>query len=84
MKWRDKMTHPLRRAYLNFSARFGTRKSGLPNLQRDVNSCEYEDIQIMWEMLQRSEHEPADSALKYKKKNSWKMLKCASFSSFSS
>ncbi|KAJ1429239.1 hypothetical protein SESBI_08595 [Sesbania bispinosa] len=36
------------------------RKSGagLLKLEDDVESCEYEDIQVMWEMLQRTEAQP--------------------------
>jgi hypothetical protein len=33
--------------------------TGLLKLRRDVRACEYEDVQVMWEMLKRNETEPS-------------------------
>lgn len=34
---------------------FETICAGLKKLRNDVKSCEYEDIRVMWEMLNRNE-----------------------------
>ncbi|KAK8988836.1 hypothetical protein V6N11_030210 [Hibiscus sabdariffa] len=44
------------------------RKSGLLKLQKDVRSCEYRDVQVMWEMLRRSEAEMEESTRRSKKR----------------
>ncbi|KAG4944915.1 hypothetical protein AAZX31_15G001800 [Glycine max] len=50
---------PLRRLCLALSARLKPRKNGagLLKLQDDVQTCGYQDVQVMWEMLQRTEGE---------------------------
>ncbi|KAI3956437.1 hypothetical protein MKX01_016850 [Papaver californicum] len=55
----DKMIFPVRRVWIAFSARVKTRKNGggLLKLHNDVQTCEYQDVQVMWEMLRRSESE---------------------------
>ncbi|GKV39259.1 hypothetical protein SLEP1_g47063 [Rubroshorea leprosula] len=35
----------------------GGRSSGLLNLKNDVQTCEYKDIQVMWNILNRDEME---------------------------
>lgn len=54
-----KMIFPVRRVWLSLSARLKHRKNGagLLKLQDDVQTCGYEDVQVMWEMLQRTESE---------------------------
>ncbi|XVF64170.1 hypothetical protein PTKIN_Ptkin09bG0146300 [Pterospermum kingtungense] len=53
----DKMTTPMRRVWTGVATRLRIRKSGLLKLRKDVRSCEYEDVQVMWEMLRRNETE---------------------------
>ncbi|XP_022718339.1 uncharacterized protein LOC111276768 [Durio zibethinus] len=53
----DRMTIPMRRVWTGVATRLGVRKSGLLKLRKDVRSCEYEDVQVMWEMLRRNETE---------------------------
>ncbi|KAL2332544.1 hypothetical protein Fmac_020125 [Flemingia macrophylla] len=50
---------PVRRLCLALSARLKSRKNGagLLKLQDDVQTCGYQDVQVMWEMLQRTEGE---------------------------
>ncbi|XP_022954157.1 uncharacterized protein LOC111456503 [Cucurbita moschata] len=54
-----KMIFPVRRVWLTVSARVRARKSGagLLKLHDDVETCGYEDVKVMWEMLRRSESE---------------------------
>ncbi|KAK1576992.1 hypothetical protein Q3G72_018131 [Acer saccharum] len=51
------MVFPVRRVWLAVSTRVKARKNGggLLKLHNDVESCEYQDIKVMWEMLNQSE-----------------------------
>nr|XP_004487210.1 uncharacterized protein LOC101489986 [Cicer arietinum] len=51
------MIFPVRRLCLAISTRINHRKNGagLLKLQDDVQTCEYEDVQVMWEMLHKNE-----------------------------
>lgn len=48
---------PMRRVWISIAARMRTRKRGrgLLKLYNDVQSCGYQDVQVMWEMVQNSE-----------------------------
>ncbi|KAL5756713.1 hypothetical protein ACOSQ2_021459 [Xanthoceras sorbifolium] len=52
-----KMVFPVRRVWLVVSSRVKARKNGggLLKLHNDVETCEYQDIKVMWEMLNQSE-----------------------------
>ncbi|KAE8658967.1 hypothetical protein F3Y22_tig00116965pilonHSYRG00508 [Hibiscus syriacus] len=52
-----RMTLPVRRVWSGVSARIGVRKRGHMKLGKDVRSCEYEDVRVMWEMLSRIQAE---------------------------
>ncbi|KAK9097844.1 hypothetical protein Syun_024889 [Stephania yunnanensis] len=56
--WHD-MIFPMRRVWSAVSTRVKARKNGggLLKLHNDVQTCGYQDVQVMWEMLQRSESE---------------------------
>ncbi|KAF8025281.1 hypothetical protein BT93_F2195 [Corymbia citriodora subsp. variegata] len=56
--WR-KMIFPVRRVWFSVSARLKARNHGAGHmkLEDDVQTCEYQDVQVMWEMLKRSETE---------------------------
>ncbi|URD98217.1 hypothetical protein MUK42_31498 [Musa troglodytarum] len=54
MAWWDRVASPMRRAWAGFATRLGIRKSGLMRLRREVSTCEYEDVRVMWEMLTES------------------------------
>ncbi|KAI4355873.1 hypothetical protein L6164_004602 [Bauhinia variegata] len=68
-----KMIFPVRRVWLSLSARLKHRNdgTGLLKLQDDVQTCGYEDVQVMWEMLQRSETELVD---KRKQQPFWRIF----------
>ncbi|KAK7262026.1 hypothetical protein RIF29_28354 [Crotalaria pallida] len=60
-----KMIFPVRRVLLALSARLKSHRkngAGLLKLEGDVQTCGYEDVQVMWEMLQRSENEVMDNS----------------------
>ncbi|KAG8388187.1 hypothetical protein BUALT_Bualt02G0099700 [Buddleja alternifolia] len=59
MEWWRKMVFPVRRAWFSVSARLKARKNGagLLKLHDDIQTCGYEDVQIMWEMLRQTESE---------------------------
>lgn len=47
---------------------------GLLKLHDDVQTCGYEDVQVMWEMLRRSETEVIDKAAKRKHRPFWRVF----------
>ncbi|KAH6757321.1 hypothetical protein C2S53_020899, partial [Perilla frutescens var. hirtella] len=68
VNWWDKMVSPMRKVWVRLSRKISFRKTGLIKLHKDVRRCEYEDVHILWEMLQRNE---ADIARR-RKGQSWK------------
>ncbi|CAH9075796.1 unnamed protein product, partial [Cuscuta epithymum] len=55
--WR-KLIFPVRKVWLAVSARVKARKqgaAGLLKLHDDIQTCGYEDVQVMWEMLRQAE-----------------------------
>ena len=48
--------------------------AGLLKLQDDVQTCGYQDVQVMWEMLQRTESEFMDSHHKRKQLPFWRIF----------
>ncbi|XP_074556502.1 uncharacterized protein LOC141812370 [Curcuma longa] len=54
MAWWARMVSPARRVCDGVAYRFGLRKSGLVRLRREVRTCEYEDVHVMWELLTES------------------------------
>ncbi|XP_010939726.1 uncharacterized protein [Elaeis guineensis] len=55
--WWDRVVIPMRRVWINVTTRVGARKNGLWKLRKEVRTCEYEDVHVMWEMLQKTESE---------------------------
>ncbi|GLJ37544.1 hypothetical protein SUGI_0762940 [Cryptomeria japonica] len=57
MEWLRKMLFPMRRVLLGIAGKVRARRRGrgLLKLYNDVQSCGYQDVQVMWEMLQKSE-----------------------------
>ncbi|XP_047088674.1 uncharacterized protein LOC124700625 [Lolium rigidum] len=48
----DKSAVPAKKIWLAIAARVGLRPSaGLRNLRKEVRTCEYRDVHVMWEML---------------------------------
>jgi hypothetical protein len=42
---------PAKRVWLGLRARLGLRRSGLGELRREVRTCEYDDVHVMWGLL---------------------------------
>ncbi|XP_027342877.1 uncharacterized protein LOC113855433 [Abrus precatorius] len=72
----QKMIFPVRRVWLALSARLKPRKNGegLLKLQDDVETCGYQDVQVMWEMLQRTESEVIENHHKRKQFPFWRIF----------
>ncbi|KAF3446566.1 hypothetical protein FNV43_RR11746 [Rhamnella rubrinervis] len=68
MEWWRKVVFPVRRVWNGVASRLGIRNSGLLKLRHDVRACEYEDVRVMWDMLNRSE---ADIPMSKKKRCFW-------------
>ncbi|XP_062186458.1 uncharacterized protein LOC133890033 isoform X2 [Phragmites australis] len=46
---------PVKRVWRGLSARLGLRRTtGLGRLRKEVRTCEYRDVHVMWEMLSKS------------------------------
>ncbi|XP_020264711.1 uncharacterized protein LOC109840459 [Asparagus officinalis] len=59
MAWWRRMVFPVKKALVAVASRVKPRKDGkgILKLHDDVQTCEYQDVQIMWEMLQKAEME---------------------------
>ncbi|CAI9780035.1 unnamed protein product [Fraxinus pennsylvanica] len=70
MEWWRKLVFPVRRVWCAASVRVRARKNGagLLKLRNDIQTCGYEDVQIMWEMLRRTESEPMPRHTKRKQR----------------
>uniref|UniRef100_A0ACD5UQ09 Uncharacterized protein n=1 Tax=Avena sativa TaxID=4498 RepID=A0ACD5UQ09_AVESA len=42
---------PVKRVWLRIEACLGRRRSGLGELRREVRTCEYDDVHVMWGLL---------------------------------
>ncbi|KAK7325324.1 hypothetical protein VNO77_29486 [Canavalia gladiata] len=71
-----KMIFPVRRVWLALSSRLKPRKNGagLLKLQDDVQTCGYQDVKVMWEMLQRTESEVIENQHKRKQLPFWRIF----------
>jgi len=58
--------------------------AGLLKLQDDVQTCGYEDVQVMWEMLQRTESDVVESHHKRKQLPFWRIFVWSNHSEVSS
>ncbi|KAI4382018.1 hypothetical protein MLD38_008030 [Melastoma candidum] len=78
MKWWRKMIYPVRRAWIAVSSRFRSTKTGdgLLKLHDHVQTCEYQDVQVMWEILSRPEPQliAANPDPKRKPRPLWRIL----------
>nr|AFK36623.1 unknown [Lotus japonicus] len=77
-EWWQNIMYPVRRVWFRLAHRFGIRKTGLLKLRHDVRACEYDDIRVMWEMLNGNESEFVQSQSPGKsKKYHWKLFRWA-------
>ncbi|KAG8081322.1 hypothetical protein GUJ93_ZPchr0007g5365 [Zizania palustris] len=50
---------PVKRVWLGLTARLGLRRTtGLGKLRKEVSTCEYSDVHVMWEMLSTMDAAP--------------------------
>ncbi|KAA8540578.1 hypothetical protein F0562_024503 [Nyssa sinensis] len=86
MNWWHKMAFPVRRVWVAVSARVKARKNGdgLLKLRDDIQTCGYEDVQVMWEMLRRSESELLSNHSKRKQRPLWRIFEWSNHSTASS
>ncbi|XP_056173104.1 uncharacterized protein LOC115675758 isoform X2 [Syzygium oleosum] len=78
----DRFKHPLKNVWIGLATRLRMRKSGLLKLRHDVRRCEYDDVHVMWEMLERNEKEIAQSSRRMKKRSFWSIFgwaRCAPY-----
>ncbi|KAK1276951.1 hypothetical protein QJS04_geneDACA004034 [Acorus gramineus] len=82
-EWWNRMIFPVKRVLVSFAARVKGRKNGggLLKLHDDVQTCGYQDVQVMWEMLRRSEMELSSSPKR--KRPFWRILVWSNRSSMS-
>ncbi|KAL1358018.1 uncharacterized protein LOC107482508 [Arachis duranensis] len=75
--WRKMIILPVRRVWRALYARLNSTKNGagLLKLEDDVQTCEYEDIQVMWEMLRRTESDVSIHKRKQQQQPFWRVLK---------
>ncbi|KAG6729779.1 hypothetical protein I3842_01G049000 [Carya illinoinensis] len=72
----QKMIFPVRRVWIAVSARVKSRKNGagLLKLHNDVQTCGYQDVQVMWEMLSKSESRLIGPHPKPKQRPFWRVF----------
>ncbi|XP_066383009.1 uncharacterized protein [Miscanthus floridulus] len=77
----DQPAVPVKRVWLGIAARLGLRrKTGLRKLRKEVLTCEYHDVHVMWQMLRATdgpvplaEKEAAAAAAgARKRRNAWR------------
>ncbi|KQJ93610.1 uncharacterized protein LOC100829102 [Brachypodium distachyon] len=50
--WRERVVAPVRRAWRAVARRARkNRSTGVVDLHRDIQTCGYDDVQVMWNML---------------------------------
>ncbi|CAL9011073.1 unnamed protein product [Prunus brigantina] len=80
MDFWHKMIFPVRRVWLTVSARIKARKNagaGLLKLHDDVQTCGYQDVQVMWQMLSR-DTELTSHHSKRKQRPFWRVFEFSS------
>ncbi|KAG6505737.1 uncharacterized protein LOC121986361 [Zingiber officinale] len=73
--WQRKVVIPVKRAWLAVSARvIKSRKhgGGILKLNDDVQMCGYRDVQVMWEILTKSDVETS-TVSKPRKRSFWRL-----------
>ncbi|VFQ87257.1 unnamed protein product [Cuscuta campestris] len=78
--WWRKLAFPVRRVWFAVSARVKdpNHGAGLLKLRDDIQTCGYEDVQVMWEMLRRTDSvflsQPSISSTNKKRKQRLRSL----------
>ncbi|KAL8099114.1 hypothetical protein AgCh_031700 [Apium graveolens] len=75
MRLLKKMVCPVRKLLSAIATRVKSRKHGasILKLHDDIQTCGYQDIQVMWEMI-RSESELNSQSSKQKQKSFWRFF----------
>ncbi|CAL9060338.1 unnamed protein product [Musa banksii] len=55
--WERVVVFPARRVWIGVATRLGIRRTGLRKLRKEVRSCDYEDVHVMWELLRKADTE---------------------------
>ncbi|WOK92680.1 hypothetical protein Cni_G01371 [Canna indica] len=73
--WNKVVLNPVKRAWAAVAARVKAPRNGggILKLHNDVQMCGYQDVQIMWEMVRRSEMELSNKPKK-RKRLIWRLL----------
>ncbi|KAK9165946.1 hypothetical protein Scep_001137 [Stephania cephalantha] len=81
MEWWDRANNTLMRVWIGLAGRLGLRNSGLLKLRKDIRMCEYDDIHVMWEMLQRSDADPSSPRKQGRMRRFllWRMFVCSPY-----
>ncbi|URD75285.1 hypothetical protein MUK42_08858 [Musa troglodytarum] len=68
--WDKKVVCPVKRAWVAIAARVKACKhgDGILKLHDDVQTCGYEDVQVMWEIVRRSEAEGSNASEQRKRR----------------
>ncbi|KAK1413156.1 hypothetical protein QVD17_34924 [Tagetes erecta] len=77
MNWLHKMVFPVRRVWVAVTARVKSHNNGggLLKLHDDIETCGYQDVQVMWEMLHKAELElSSNNHQKLKPRSFWKIF----------
>lgn len=74
MEWWGRMMVPIKNGWIKVTRRLGYRKNGVLKLRHDVRSCEYEDVHVLWEMLQKNEKELIKTTEDRRKGHFWSII----------
>ncbi|GAA0145220.1 hypothetical protein Leryth_003016 [Lithospermum erythrorhizon] len=76
MEWLQKMVSPVKKLWNAASSSVKSPKNGggLLKLRDDIQTCGYQDVQIMWEMLSQTESETINSHLAKKQRPFWRIF----------
>ncbi|CAL9164655.1 unnamed protein product [Musa hybrid cultivar] len=53
--WERVVVFPTRRVWIGVATRLGVQRTGLKKLRKEVRTCEYEDVRVMWEILRKAD-----------------------------
>ncbi|KAJ8513109.1 hypothetical protein OPV22_003543 [Ensete ventricosum] len=52
--WERVVVFPARRVWIGVATRLAVQRTGLKKLRKEVRTCEYEDVRVMWEILRKA------------------------------
>ncbi|XAR67812.1 hypothetical protein NMG60_11002730 [Bertholletia excelsa] len=87
IEWWQRMVFPVKRVWVALATRVKAPKNGegLLKLRDDIQTCGYEDVQVMWEMLKRTDSElMSGHHTKRKNRSFWRVFMWSNHSAASS